>query len=83
MLFRSPLPINKVFSFIQEKDITGLLKLYGTEIQPGLCDLIKHFSAKVESEVELVTKPQKKKKSKRHAKTNAQREAVQKIAKKL
>lgn len=39
-----PLPTEKVFSFIQEKDITGLLVSYGYEIQPGFWELIEYFT---------------------------------------
>jgi hypothetical protein len=46
------LPTKKVFTFIQDKDIVGLLKSQGYETQPGLRELIKYFSAKEVPEAE-------------------------------
>jgi hypothetical protein len=52
-LYACPLPTYKVFLFIQEKDITGLLEYYGYEIQAGLSGLVEYFSLNEESEVQL------------------------------
>ncbi len=57
-IYSCPLPTKKVFSYIQEKDIVGLLEPRGYEIQPGLQELIKYFSLKEKPDPELVSQPQ-------------------------
>ncbi len=57
-----PLPKDKVFSFIHDKDITGLLKSYGHEIQLDLQELIRHFSVNEKPEASGSSEAQEEKK---------------------
>jgi hypothetical protein len=61
-LYACPLPTHKVFLFIQEKNVTGLLKSYGYETHPGLTKLTKYFSLK-EGSSGLVAQSQNKNRS--------------------
>lgn len=74
-----PLPTDKVFSFIQEKNITGLIESYGYETQPGLQELIEYFSAKEKSKTKPTSnKTQKEKLSPAPSTDKAKKEHLHK-----